>query len=116
MDRVAQFNVMPLQDGRWRLVAMSIPWCWIDGTITLGNRLERSSYRQRLLAEDVAKVALAASVFDETPEGKSIVRLAEKIGATVTFDRSKAEGIEFSAKTRMSGTNLPDGGETRKER
>jgi len=55
-------------------------------------------------------------VFDETPEGKSIVRLAEKIGATVTFDRSKAEGIEFSAKTRMSGTNLPDGSETRKER
>jgi len=52
-------------------------------------------------------------VFDETPEGKSIVRLAEKIGAKVTFDRSKAEG-EFSAKTRMSGTNLPDGGEARK--
>jgi len=93
---------------------MSIPWCWIRPVLLHWvTAWQRSSYRQRLLARDVAKVALAASVFDETPEGKSIVRL-EKIGATVTFDRSKAEGIE--RKTRMSGTNLPDGSETRKER
>jgi K+-transporting ATPase ATPase B chain len=64
--------------------------------------------------EEIARVALAASVFDDTPEGKSIVRLAEKLGAKVDFDRTKAEGIEFSAKTRMSGTNLADGRETRK--
>jgi K+-transporting ATPase ATPase B chain len=53
-------------------------------------------------------------VFDETPEGKSIVRLAEQLGATVDFNRDSAEGIEFSAKTRMSGTDLGDDTEVRK--
>lgn len=62
----------------------------------------------------MAQIALAASIFDDTPEGKSIVRLAEKLGAKVSFDRTAAEGIEFSARTRMSGTNIPDVGEVRK--
>jgi high-affinity K+ transport system ATPase subunit B len=52
---------------------------------------------------DIANVVLAAIVFDETPEGKSIVRLADSLGAKVTFDRAKAEGIDFLAKTKMSG-------------
>ncbi|WP_254721678.1 potassium-transporting ATPase subunit KdpB [Kovacikia minuta] len=64
--------------------------------------------------EVVAEVALAASVFDETPEGKSIARLAEKYRASMNFDLKNAEGVEFSARTRMSGTNLPDGREVRK--
>jgi potassium-transporting ATPase ATP-binding subunit len=42
------------------------------------------------------------------------VRLAQNLGASVDFDRNRAEGIEFSARTRMSGTNLPDGQEVRK--
>lgn len=116
MDRVAQFNVIATS-GRAVEACGDINTLVLDktGTITLGNRLaEEFIPVNGHSLEDVAKVALAASVFDETPEGKSIVRLAEQIGATVTFDRSKAEGIEFSAKTRMSGTNLPDGSETRK--
>jgi K+-transporting ATPase ATPase B chain len=116
MDRVAQFNVIATS-GRAVEACGDVNTLVLDktGTITLGNRLaeEFIPVNGRSL-EDIARVALAASVFDETPEGKSIVRLAEKIGAKVTFDRSKAEGIEFSAKTRMSGTNLPDGGEARK--
>jgi len=85
------------------------------GTITLGNRLAEefipvNGYSQ----QDIARVALAASVFDETPEGKSIVRLADKLGATVDFDRNTAQGIEFSARTRMSGTDLLEGTEVRK--
>ncbi|MGL5881394.1 MAG: potassium-transporting ATPase subunit KdpB, partial [Xenococcaceae cyanobacterium] len=47
-------------------------------------------------------------------EGKSIVRLAEQMGLGVDFDTSQAEGIEFSARTRMSGTDLADGREIRK--
>jgi K+-transporting ATPase ATPase B chain len=62
----------------------------------------------------MAQIALAASLFDNTPEGKSIVRLAEKLGANIDFNASEAEGVEFSARTRMSGTNLPDGSEARK--
>jgi K+-transporting ATPase ATPase B chain len=85
------------------------------GTITLANRLAEefipvNGYSQ----QDIARVALTASVFDDTPEGKSIVRLAEKLGATVDFDRNTAQGIEFSARTRMSGTDLLEGTEVRK--
>ena len=116
MDRVAQFNVIATS-GRAVEACGDVSTLVLDktGTITLGNRLaeEFIPVNGHSIAE-IAKVALAASIFDETPEGKSIVRLAEKLGATVDFDRNAAEGLEFSAKTRMSGTNLPDGRETRK--
>ncbi|HBB30593.1 MAG TPA: K(+)-transporting ATPase subunit B [Cyanobacteria bacterium UBA8803] len=116
MDRVAQFNVVATS-GRAVEACGDINTLVLDktGTITLGNRLAEEFIPVNGHSPDeIARVALAASVFDETPEGKSIVRLAEKMGATVNFDRSTAEGIEFSAKTRMSGTDLPDGTEIRK--
>jgi len=116
MDRVAQFNVVATS-GRAVEACGDVNTLVLDktGTITLGNRLaEEFITVNGHSLEDVASVALAASIFDETPEGKSIVRLAEKLGAKVDFDPHQAEGIEFSAKTRMSGTNLPDGKEVRK--
>ncbi len=116
MDRVAQFNVIATS-GRAVEACGDINTLILDktGTITLGNRLADEFIPVNGHSmQDIANVALAASVFDETPEGKSIVRLAESLGAQVSFDRTKAEGIEFSAKTRMSGTNLPDGREVRK--
>ncbi|MBW4482276.1 MAG: potassium-transporting ATPase subunit KdpB [Tildeniella torsiva UHER 1998/13D] len=116
MDRVAQFNVVATS-GRAVEACGDINTLVLDktGTITLGNRLAEEFIPVNGYSEtDVATAALAASVFDTTPEGKSIVRLAEKLGATVSFDKSKAEGVEFSARTRMSGTDLPDGGEIRK--
>ncbi|MFN7851936.1 MAG: potassium-transporting ATPase subunit KdpB, partial [Dolichospermum sp.] len=85
------------------------------GTITLGNRLaEEFIPINGHSVIEIANVALAASIFDDTPEGKSIVRLAEKLGANFDLDRKQAQGIEFSAKTRMSGTNLAGGREVRK--
>ncbi len=116
MDRVAQFNVIATS-GRAVEACGDINTLVLDktGTITLGNRLaEEFIPVNGHSLEDIARVALASSVFDETPEGKSIVRLAEQLGATVEFDSSQAEGIEFSARTRMSGTNLPDSREIRK--
>lgn len=116
MDRVAQFNVIATS-GRAVEACGDVNTLVLDktGTITLGNRLaeEFIPVNGHSLVE-LAQVSLAASVFDNTPEGKSIVRLAEKLGAEVSFDRDRAEGIEFSAKTRISGTNLPDGSEARK--
>jgi K+-transporting ATPase ATPase B chain len=56
--------------------------------------------------EEVATVCLAASIFDETPEGRSIVQLAQELGAQADWDETQAEGIEFSARTRMSGTDI----------
>lgn len=116
MDRVAQFNVVATS-GRAVEACGDINTLVLDktGTITLGNRLaEEFIPLNGYSMQDVAQVALAASVFDTTPEGKSIVRLAEKLGAKIDFDRSQAEAVEFSARTRMSGTDLPAGDEVRK--
>jgi potassium-transporting ATPase ATP-binding subunit len=116
MDRVAQFNVIATS-GRAIEACGDINTLILDktGTITLGNRLaeEFIPINGHSMTE-IANVALAASIFDDTPEGKSIVRLAEKLGANFDLDRKQAQGIEFSAKTRMSGTNLPGGREVRK--
>jgi K+-transporting ATPase ATPase B chain len=116
MDRVAQFNVIATS-GRAVEACGDINTLVLDktGTITLGNRMadEFIPLDNHSIA-DVARVALAASLFDETPEGKSIVALAEKSQVAVDFNIEKAEGVEFSAKTRMSGTNLPDGKQVRK--
>ncbi len=116
MDRVAQFNVIATS-GRAVEACGDVNTLVLDktGTITLGNRLaeEFIPIDGHTMAE-IASVAWAASVFDDTPEGKSIVRLAEKLGARFDFDSSQAQGVDFSAKTRMSGTNLPGGHEARK--
>ncbi len=116
MDRVAQFNVVATS-GRAVEACGDVSTLILDktGTITLGNRLaeEFIPVNNHSLLE-VAKVALGSSIFDTTPEGKSIVRLAEKLGATIDFDPATTEGVEFSARTRMSGTNLPNGIEIRK--
>ena len=116
MDRVAQFNVIATS-GRAVEACGDINTLILDktGTITLGNRLaeEFIPVNGHSMVE-VAQVALASSIFDQTPEGKSIVTLAEKLGAKLDFDPQQAESIEFSARTRMSGTNLSNGVEIRK--
>lgn len=116
MDRVAQFNVVATS-GRAVEACGDVNTLVLDktGTITLGNRLADefipvNGHTQ----EEVARVALAASLFDETPEGKSIVQLAQNMGVRTDFDTSRAEGIEFSARTRMSGTDFPGEREVRK--
>ncbi|MGL5082070.1 MAG: potassium-transporting ATPase subunit KdpB [Microcoleaceae cyanobacterium] len=116
MDRVAQFNVVATS-GRAVEACGDINTLVLDktGTITLGNRLaEEFIPVNGHPAAKLAEAALAASVFDETPEGKSIVKLAKTLGASVDFDLDQAEGLEFSARTRMSGTDLPNGVKARK--
>jgi K+-transporting ATPase ATPase B chain len=116
MDRVAQFNIIATS-GRSVEACGDINTLVLDktGTITLGNRLAEAfiPINGHSMVE-LANVALAASIFDDTPEGRSIVRLAEKYGAKFDIDRRQAQGVEFSAKTRISGTNLPGGYESRK--
>lgn len=116
MDRVAQFNVIATS-GRAVEACGDVNTLVLDktGTITLGNRLAEGFIPVNGHSmEEVAYVALVASIFDETPEGKSIFRLAERLGARIDFDPQKAEAVEFSARTRMSGTNLPNGKQARK--
>lgn len=108
MDRVAQFNVIATS-GRAVEACGDVNTLVLDktGTITLGNRLADEFIPVNGYSEqEMANICLAASLFDETPEGRSIVQLAEKLGAKVDFDSQTAEGLEFSARTRMSGTDV----------
>ncbi|WP_310489064.1 potassium-transporting ATPase subunit KdpB [Chamaesiphon sp. VAR_69_metabat_338] len=116
MNRVSQFNVIATS-GRAVEACGDVNTLILDktGTITLGNRLADEFIPVNgYSAQQVAEVCLGASLFDETPEGKSIVQLAEKLGAKIDFDRSQSAGVDFSARTRMSGTDLPNGVELRK--
>ncbi len=56
-----------------------------------------------------AGLAALASAADETPEGKSIVSLFEKQSAGRVTVPPDAQFVPFTAQTRMSGINLPDG-------
>ena len=56
-------------------------------------------------AKLLAEVAMLSSLSDETPEGKSIVSLAEKtLGKRVDADGGTA--VPFTAQTRMSGLDI----------
>ena len=116
MDRVAQFNVIATS-GRAVEACGDVNTLVLDktGTITLGNRLAEeflpvAGHSVAVLAE----AALGASCFDQTPEGRSIVHLAEKLGASLPFAAEQASGIAFSARTRMSGSDTSEGLEFRK--
>jgi K+-transporting ATPase ATPase B chain len=108
MDRLVQFNVLAMS-GRAVEAAGDVDTLLLDktGTITYGNRLAFDfvpvgGHTQSELTE----AALQSSLADNTPEGKSIVTLAEKKGARVhpTF-LDGAELVPFTAETRMSGVH-----------
>ena len=85
------------------------------GTITLGNRQASEFLAVGGVPEaEVADAAQLASLADETPEGRSIVVLATT--AYGLRERSVADAVfvPFTAQTRMSGVDLPDGRQLRK--
>src|SRR5207302_8306434 len=81
----------------------------------------------RYTAAELGQLAALASVADQTPEGKSIVDLYQRqphgngVGtasaAAIRFGAGAPAGsrfVEFTAQTRMSGIDLPDGQRIRK--
>lgn len=117
MDRVTQFNVLAMS-GRAVEAAGDIDTIILDktGTITFGNRMATEFLPVKgVTKEEMTFAALQASVKDETPEGRSVVDLAQKMGAIWPSEEYKdAEVIQFTADTRMSGLILKDGTELRK--
>lgn len=117
MDRVTQFNVLAMS-GKAVEAAGDIDTMILDktGTITFGNRMASEFVPVNgVAAKDITFTSLQASVKDETPEGRSIVELANKLGETWQADSYQgAEVVEFTAETRMSGLNLADGKKVRK--
>ena len=109
MDRLVQRNVLAMS-GRAVEAAGDVDILLLDktGTITVGNRMATQFYPAQGFSEkEVAEVAAIASLADLTPEGRSIVALAEKMGVKALLS-SGAETIPFSADTRMSGVNVAD--------
>jgi K+-transporting ATPase ATPase B chain len=107
MDRLVQYNVIATS-GRAVEAAGDIDVLMLDktGTITYGSRqafemVPATGVDPKLLAE----VAMLSSLADETPEGKSIVVLAEQtLGKRV--DPEGGTSVPFTAQTRMSGLDL----------
>ncbi|MGM9583861.1 MAG: potassium-transporting ATPase subunit KdpB [Phascolarctobacterium sp.] len=106
MDRLLSRNVLAMS-GRSVEAAGDVNALLLDktGTITLGNRMAIDFLPAvGVEQEEMVKAACLASVADETPEGRSIVALAEKrYGLKLGGAEAKGEFVPFSAATRMSG-------------
>ncbi|HDK7176169.1 TPA: potassium-transporting ATPase subunit KdpB [Clostridium botulinum] len=117
MDRVTRFNVIAMS-GKAVEACGDVDTMILDktGTITFGNRLA-SEFMPVGKSEimDLINYSVMCSLKDDTPEGKSIVELGNKLGATINFkDYEYLDFIEFTAQTRMSGVDLKDGSMVRK--
>lgn len=117
MDRALGANVLA-KSGKAVELAGDIDTLLLDktGTITMGDR-QATAYHPLAGVDEarLAATAMLASFGDVTPEGRSIVALGEKtLGAQAPRDDRGAEIIAFSAQSRLSGLNLPDGRKLRK--
>ena len=120
MDRALRANVIT-KSGKAVETAGDIDTLLLDktGTITIGNRKATRFWPapgvdERLLIE----AATLSSLHDETPEGKSIVELAQQLRRRDAADLAQraqgSEPIKFTAETRSSGVTLAGGTRIRK--
>jgi potassium-transporting ATPase ATP-binding subunit len=116
IDRLLQRNVVALS-GRAVEAAGDVDTLLLDktGTITFGNRQAAELLPAAGIAmERMVSAAALASLADETPEGRSIVALAGRLGGPDgNVQRDGMEFVPFTATTRMSGVDL-DGRSIRK--
>lgn len=122
MDRALRANILA-KSGKAVEVAGDIDTLLLDktGTITMGNRRATEFIPVNgFTARELGRLAALASVADQTPEGKSIVDLYQKVTGTDSsshFDTSipdRAQFVQFTAQTRMSGLDFADGKQIRK--
>ena len=113
MDRLVQRNVLAMS-GRAVEAAGDVDVLLLDktGTITLGNRQAAELVPiEGVLASELADAAQLSSMADETPEGRSVLVLVKEqfgLRARESGDLVGAELVPFTARTRMSGLDLPD--------
>ncbi len=112
MNRLLHHNVLVVS-GRAIEAAGDVDVLLLDktGTITIGNRMATEFLPgPSVTSQRLADAAQLASLSDETPEGRSIVVLAKNEYNLRSRDiiDLKAHFIPFSAKTRMSGVDIPD--------
>lgn len=107
MSRMMQANVIATS-GRAVEAAGDVDVLLLDktGTITHGNRqASRFLPAPGVTEAQLASCAAQASMTDETPEGRSIVTLAQQMGAAQASVGTMLE-IPFTAQTRMSGVDV----------
>ena len=107
MSRMMQANVIATS-GRAVEAAGDVDVLMLDktGTITHGNR-QASAFLPApgVTQAQLALCAMQASMTDETPEGRSVVVLAQKLGAVAEAFATDHD-VPFTAQTRMSGVDL----------
>jgi len=117
MDRALRANVIT-KSGKAVETAGDLDTLLLDktGTITIGNRKATHFWHADGVNEaEFTKACVLSSLADETPEGKSIVELAETGPGKLTFKvPDNSVFIKFTAETRSSGLDTPDGLRIRK--
>ncbi|AMR25974.1 potassium transporter KtrB [Hymenobacter psoromatis] len=120
MDRALRANVIT-KSGKAVETAGDIDVLLLDktGTITIGNRKATHFWPAPGVTErELVEAATLSSLHDETPEGKSIVELAQQVRRQDSSDLQQraqgSEAIKFTAETRSSGVTLADGVRIRK--
>ena len=117
MDRALRANVIT-KSGKAVETAGDVDTLLLDktGTITIGNRRATAFYAVAGIDQrSFVEYCLLSSVADDTPEGKSIVELANKEGLSARgLHTQGARMIKFTAETKSSGIVLKDGTEIRK--
>jgi K+-transporting ATPase ATPase B chain len=115
MDRLVQHNVLAMS-GRAVEAAGDVTTLLLDktGTITYGNRSASEFIPVgETSLDELVSTARLASLSDPTPEGSSVVTLAKELGHDGE-PIPDAVVVPFTAQTRMSGLDLPNGAQVRK--
>jgi K+-transporting ATPase ATPase B chain len=117
MDRALRSNVIT-KSGKAVETAGDLDVLLLDktGTITIGNRKATNFYPSAGINEnDFITACILSSLADETPEGKSIIELAEQSKPQLSVKAPDgSQFIKFTAETRSSGLDTPDGLRIRK--
>lgn len=115
MDRALRANVIT-KSGKAVETAGDVDVLLLDktGTITIGNRKATNFYAAEGYSDkEFIHACALASLADDTPEGKSILELAGK-EAVQELSIAGVAMVKFTAETRSSGIDLPDGTRIRK--
>ncbi|WP_413512357.1 potassium-transporting ATPase subunit KdpB [Myroides odoratus] len=108
MDRALRANVIT-KSGKAVETAGDIDVLLLDktGTITIGNRKATNFHPANGVDKmELIKAAVLSSLSDDTPEGKSIIELANVDPTDFTVNQPRF--ISFSAETRSSGIDYDD--------
>jgi K+-transporting ATPase ATPase B chain len=108
MDRALRANVIT-KSGKAVETAGDLDTLLLDktGTITIGNRKATRFWPAEGVEEkEFIEACVMSSLADETPEGRSILELANARGITTSVNGARF--IKFTAETRCSGIDISD--------